>query len=123
MKTLSEWSAAVRARDGCCRKCGSTQALVAHHIEPKSVAPHRALDLENGETLCSNCHIEHHRAEGFGRPGRRPAAKPPPAQTSRTLELTILKAENEALRHQCAALRKELAEALAEIHRVYSEGV
>lgn len=60
VKNLSEWSAAIRARDGACLHCGVTDPLVAHHIVPKSERPDLALDMENGQTLCCNCHTKHH---------------------------------------------------------------
>lgn len=104
MADLGEWSAAVRDRDGCCRRCGSEVALVAHHIKPKSLYPELRLSLENGETLCSNCHIEHHRKHGFGggKRGKRPST------VRRELE-----AENKQLRQLLAQERADHAALLA----------
>lgn len=62
IKTLTEWSAAVKARDMKCVSCGETKNLVAHHIVPKATDPSKKLDINNGETLCTECHIKHHKA-------------------------------------------------------------
>lgn len=61
--TLTEWSAAVRARDGKCLRCGSTERLHAHHVKRKSEFPDLALDLSNGETLCNVCHAKEHEQD------------------------------------------------------------
>lgn len=61
LRTLKEWSAAVKARDGKCMCCGATTALVAHHVKPKSQYPELKFDLNNGQTLCVDCHKEHHK--------------------------------------------------------------
>lgn len=59
---LSRWRIAVKRRDGrrCCH-CGSTQDLHAHHIKQRASYPELAYDVENGVTLCKNCHVEEHR--------------------------------------------------------------
>lgn len=59
---LSKWRIAVKRRDGrrCCH-CGSTQDLHAHHIKQRASHPELAYDVENGVTLCKNCHVEEHR--------------------------------------------------------------
>ena len=57
----SLWAHKVKARDNdTCVICGG-QGVVAHHI--KSAAHNRALALnvDNGVTLCSACHILAHR--------------------------------------------------------------
>ena len=52
-----QWTRAVRQRDGdACRVCGETIPLHAHHIRPRSTYPELALELNNGVTLCGNCH-------------------------------------------------------------------
>ena len=57
MKDLVEWTRTVKQRDGhVCRKCGITRNLEAHHIIPKGKSPEFELELENGVTLCGNCH-------------------------------------------------------------------
>jgi len=61
VRTLSEWSKAVRLRDGSCTKCGSLENLEAHHIKSKSQDPELKLHIDNGITLCFKCHHEHHQ--------------------------------------------------------------
>lgn len=73
MSKLSDWSVAVRARDGVCRKCGTSKDLHAHHVKPKSERPDLALDLDNGVTLCYRCHKAEHEA---GRPVRIRSERP-----------------------------------------------
>ncbi len=54
---LSEWSKAVRARDGqVCGVCGSEKYLNAHHILPKERYADKKLDIINGVSLCPTCH-------------------------------------------------------------------
>lgn len=70
LRTLIEWSAAVKARDCKCVECNATTALVAHHIKPKSQYPELKFDLENGVTLCVDCHKDHHKkhpVKGIGK--------------------------------------------------------
>lgn len=61
LRTLIEWSTAVKARDCKCVECSATTALVAHHVRPKSQYPELKFDLENGVTLCVDCHKDHHK--------------------------------------------------------------
>lgn len=76
-----KWMDGIKARDGCCIRCGSTEILESHHIESladlierldiKSREDARRYadklwDLANGETLCELCHYAEH--------GRRLAA-------------------------------------------------
>lgn len=72
------WMDAVKARDGCCCRCGGTERLESHHritlaeiidtlgIKSRDDARRNAdtlWDLNNGETLCRPCHdTEHGRA-------------------------------------------------------------
>ena len=52
-----QWRREVRRRDGdACRVCGETINLHAHHIKPRSKYPELTLELDNGITLCGNCH-------------------------------------------------------------------
>lgn len=56
---LSSWANAVKRRDGnTCQWCGEddSRLLHAHHVIPRRVNPALALSLENGITLCANCH-------------------------------------------------------------------
>lgn len=71
------WMNAIKARDGQCLRCGSTDNLEAHHIIElaelielhgvKTADDARSTpelwDLGNGETLCRPCHYAHHGRE------------------------------------------------------------
>ena len=62
-----EWAQLVKERDGfTCQKCGDTGVVQAHHIEPVSLRPDLADDLDNGITLCTSCHREVHKHDGCG---------------------------------------------------------
>ena len=54
------WSRAVLGRDNfVCQECGTRGGkLHAHHIKSFSLYPELRLDLENGTTLCVDCHKE-----------------------------------------------------------------
>ena len=69
------WMDAVKARDGCCVRCGSHERLESHHkrslaeiteslgIKNRDDARKHAavlFDLSNGETLCEVCHYAEH---------------------------------------------------------------
>jgi len=65
---LGTWSLDVRKRDDyICQHChldGIPNAgeIEAHHIVSKSLFPQYAYDLDNGQSLCKECHsIEHHK--------------------------------------------------------------
>lgn len=62
-----EWRTQVLKRDGYfCQQCGTRGGeLQAHHIFRKSLYPHLSLVLENGITLCKDCHtsIRHKESE------------------------------------------------------------
>ena len=52
-----EWRDRVKHRDGnACRKCRHDDNLHIHHIKPFKKYPDFALVLDNGVTLCGNCH-------------------------------------------------------------------
>ena len=51
------WRREVRQRDGdTCRVCGVHLNLHIHHIKPLEKYPDFATELDNGITLCGNCH-------------------------------------------------------------------
>ena len=52
------WSNSVKSRDGYCQVCGSYHNLEAHHKIPKKQDPSLARDVDNGITLCKDCHRE-----------------------------------------------------------------
>ena len=59
---LHKWSLAVRRRDGfMCRKCGSREKLNAHHVKPFADFPGLRFNINNGITLCEDCHKKEHK--------------------------------------------------------------
>ena len=75
MNENRRWMDAVKARDGCCTRCGSGELLEAHHKTELSALIERLLissrdearahaselwDLDNGVTLCQPCHYQEH---------------------------------------------------------------
>jgi 5-methylcytosine-specific restriction endonuclease McrA len=55
---LKKWSYRIRIRDkNICFFCEKKRKqMEAHHIYPKSIYRKKALKLENGITLCDDCH-------------------------------------------------------------------
>lgn len=54
---VHKWRSAVLERDGYkCTECGSTDELHAHHIVRWADAPSLRVIVENGRTLCRQCH-------------------------------------------------------------------
>jgi hypothetical protein len=56
---LRRWSLLVRLRDGfTCYVCGRVckKTAQAHHVYAKAVHPEKAYDLDNGVTVCADCH-------------------------------------------------------------------
>jgi hypothetical protein len=113
-KNLTEWSLAVRARDGCCKRCSTTVALVAHHIKPKSIFPELKFAIDNGETLCSNCHSEHHKADAVVQSVAKRSEKKTKLARAKA-KAALLKAENSALKEELAAVRAVKAEARTDL--------
>lgn len=55
------WRRSVFERDGFkCVHCGDNKGgnLEADHIKPKYLFPELVFDLDNGRTLCHNCHVK-----------------------------------------------------------------
>jgi len=56
-----EWRAKIIRRDKKCLSCGSTNRLHAHHLDSWSKHPERRFAVDNGATLCHDCHWAFHR--------------------------------------------------------------
>lgn len=59
----TDWRKSVFKRDNyTCQDCGDKGCeLHPHHIKPKSLYKDIMFDVENGVTLCSDCHAEKHK--------------------------------------------------------------
>lgn len=54
------WTREVKKRDGACVRCGNDRNLHAHHINHWVDDPVNRTNVNNGITLCDNCHsLEH----------------------------------------------------------------
>ena len=66
---LQSWSKLVKKRSNyICQICnfkGNSKTLHAHHIIYKSIQPKLSLNLDNGITLCSDCHYDYHNLNGW----------------------------------------------------------
>jgi hypothetical protein len=61
----NKWVTSVKERDGyTCVDCGSKNNLHAHHIIPISEDASEAFDLDNGITVCKDCHADRHEQRG-----------------------------------------------------------
>lgn len=54
---LDLWAIDIKTLDNyMCKNCDTIENLNAHHIVPKKDFPELSFDLDNGVTLCDNCH-------------------------------------------------------------------
>lgn len=61
-KGYKTWRRQVLSRDNwMCQKCGEEKKLIAHHIKAYQSYKELRMDVNNGITLCHNCHIDVHR--------------------------------------------------------------
>lgn len=66
-----QWRKAVLERDNhTCLDCGATEGLDAHHIQPIFDYPEGVFEVDNGLTLCKDCHKRHTWWRGL-RPKRK----------------------------------------------------
>ena len=61
---LLKWSKTVRYNNVCVC-CNTSANLIAHHIFYKSNYPLLSLNINNGITLCVDCHGEFHTMNGY----------------------------------------------------------
>lgn len=63
-----KWKSDVKKRDNytcqCCKKRGGI--LVSHHLDGYNWCIEKRLDLDNGITLCEDCHRKFHGKYGYG---------------------------------------------------------
>ncbi len=66
-----EFSRKVFKRDNyLCQICGNTgrkSKLNAHHLNSVDKFPEQVIDINNGITLCQECHIKFHKKFGYGK--------------------------------------------------------
>jgi HNH endonuclease len=61
MPAYIEWRKSVFERDSyTCRECGAKGNINAHHIKAWSKHPEQRFDIDNGITLCGDCHAKQH---------------------------------------------------------------
>ncbi|MDQ0154922.1 HNH endonuclease [Robertmurraya andreesenii] len=63
------WQFAVKKRDNfSCQCCGDSRGgnLVSHHLDGWNIAKEKRLDVDNGVTLCEDCHKDFHGKYGYG---------------------------------------------------------
>ena len=65
MSYLSDWAEKVIHRDNKCVICGSKHNLEAHHVFKVNQYDDAYLDLNNGITLCNDCHALYHKVYGI----------------------------------------------------------
>lgn len=64
MYAVNSWSKTIKKMDNyICKLCNSKKNIQAHHIQPKQDFPKLCLELNNGVTLCENCHENIHGFE------------------------------------------------------------
>jgi len=62
LKGYNQWRREVRKRDcNKCKICKSEEKLVVHHLNNFTNFPLERISLENGVTLCENCHYNFHK--------------------------------------------------------------
>lgn len=61
---MLEWKRQVLIRDSfTCVKCGLKEKLQVDHIKPFALFPKLRLDINNGQTLCLDCHKQKTKAD------------------------------------------------------------
>ena len=68
-RNYNVWSKLVKERDNyTCQTCGDNQGrkLNSHHLNGWNAFPEQRFDLDNGVTLCTDCHKDFHSQYGYG---------------------------------------------------------
>lgn len=65
IKQQYAWRNQCLIRDGCCKKCGCKTDLVVHHIIPYKYEKDLRWHVNNGTTLCVDCHKQFHKEYGI----------------------------------------------------------
>ena len=66
-----QWRKAIFERDNhICQDCGTTGSVDAHHIESLIHHPELVFDINNGLTLCDNCHKRHSNWQRLNKKGK-----------------------------------------------------
>lgn len=61
------WKFKVYNRDEfCCQVCGCKRKIHAHHMDGWNISKEEWYDIQNGITLCDQCHIKFHNIYGKG---------------------------------------------------------
>ena len=63
------WANLIKERDNyTCQVCGDNKSgnLNAHHLNGWNTFPEQRFDLDNGVTLCTDCHKDFHSQYGYG---------------------------------------------------------
>lgn len=55
-----KWANYIKKRDKACLVCGNKKNLIAHHLDSFSVFPDLRYNVDNGVTLCRDCHTDFH---------------------------------------------------------------
>lgn len=58
---VQTWAKRVKEKDAfTCQVCGSKEKPVAHHLNSYASAKDKRYDIENGVTMCRDCHTDFH---------------------------------------------------------------
>jgi hypothetical protein len=61
-KEYNDWRIAVLSRDNrTCQECGDKKNIITHHKKSYLYYPKLRIDVNNGVTLCRECHTIEHR--------------------------------------------------------------
>ena len=71
-----QWRKAILERDNhTCQDCGSTEKVDTHHLKSLIDHPELVFDINNGLTLCEECHTRHTAWQRLNRGRKRKSKK------------------------------------------------